>query len=206
VHDENDDRPRFVVGLGNPGTKYARTRHNVGFRVLEALRRRWGLDTPRKTFGGLLWDARAVTSDAPARTMLLEPHTYMNRSGLAVRDMMAFYKAELDEVLIVLDDMNLPLGRLRARPGGSAGGQKGLADILVKLASRQVPRLRIGIGSPPPSMDGVDFVLTTFRKDEEQCIAVAVATASDAVEDWLSHGLSFVMEKYNRKPDSDEYP
>ena len=202
MHDEGDDRPRFVVGLGNPGPKYARTRHNVGFRVLEALRRRWSLETPRKAFGGLVWDARPAMGGAPRRVLLLEPHTYMNRSGLAVREMMAFYKAELDEVLVVLDDMNLPPGRLRARSGGSAGGQKGLADILEKLASRQVPRLRIGIGPPPPFMDGVDFVLTTFRTDEEQRIAVAVEAAADAVENWLSHGLAFVMETFNRKPDS----
>ncbi|MGB2822611.1 MAG: aminoacyl-tRNA hydrolase, partial [Phycisphaerae bacterium] len=137
------------------------------------------------------------------RVLLLEPHTYMNRCGLAVRELAEFHKAGLDEILVVLDDMDLPPGRLRARAGGSAGGQKGLADILARLGSDEVPRLRIGIGRPPPYMDGVDFVLTKFDEDEEEIIEITVRTAADAVEDWVFCGLSFVMEKYNRKPDGD---
>jgi len=204
VREEQDDRRRFVVGLGNPGRKYARTRHNVGFRVLDVLRCRWGAEAPRKAFGGEVCDARpARPGDGERRVLLLEPHTYMNRSGLAVREMAEFYKARLEEILVVLDDMNLPPGRLRARPGGSAGGQKGLADVLVRLGGEEVPRLRIGIGRPPPTMDGVDFVLTKFDEDEEEMIEIVVQTAADAVEDWVFCGLAFVMEKYNRKPDSD---
>jgi len=193
-----------VVGLGNPGRQYAPTRHNVGFRVLEVLCRRWSAEAPRKAFGGRLWEARPARPEAGTRrVVLLEPHTYMNRSGLAVRQVTDFYKAELRDVLIVLDDMNLPPGRLRVRAGGSAGGQKGLADVMEKLGSSQVPRLRIGIGRPPPSMDDVDFVLTRFRKDEEEIVAGAVQTAADAVEDWVFGGLASVMETYNRKPDND---
>jgi PTH1 family peptidyl-tRNA hydrolase len=204
VDEEQDERRRFVVGLGNPGPKYARTRHNVGFRVLEALRRRWDADPPRKAFGGEVCDARPARPGAgERRVLLLAPHTYMNRSGLAVRDMAEFHKAGLDEILVVLDDMDLPPGRVRARAGGSAGGQKGLADVLARLRSEQVPRLRIGIGRPPPSMDGTDFVLTRFHEEEEEIIEIAIQTAADAVEDWVFCGLTFVMEKYNKRPDID---
>jgi PTH1 family peptidyl-tRNA hydrolase len=125
--------------------------------------------------------------------------TYMNCSGQAVQEMAAFYKAELHEILVVLDDMALPVGQLRARAGGSAGGQKGLTDVLAKLGSQQVPRLRIGIGAPPGRMDGADFVLSRFGPAEQEIIDVAIVQAAMAVEDWIFRGLDFVMERYNRK-------
>ena len=191
-----------MVGLGNPGRRYARTRHNVGFRVLATLGRRWGADAGRSAFGGRVYDARPSRQDAGARrVMLFEPHTYMNRSGRAVQELAAFYKAAAGDMLVVLDDLNLPLGRLRARASGTAGGQKGLADVLQALGTQDVPRLRIGIGQPPPRMDATDFVLSVFTEDEEEVIGVAVAQAADAVEDWLFSGLTLVMEKYNRKAD-----
>jgi PTH1 family peptidyl-tRNA hydrolase len=203
VPDVPDETRRFVVGLGNPGRSYERTRHNVGFRVLAVLRRRWGVEGDRKAFGGQMSEARPTRGGAGERRVrLLEPHTYMNRSGLAVREMAAFYKADVEEILVVLDDMNLPVGRLRARSGGSAGGQKGLADVMARLGTDRVPRLRIGIGQPPAFMDGVDYVLSRFTPDEEEIVAEAVETAADAVEDWVFCGLSFVMDKYNRKAES----
>ena len=203
MQDSAEQPRRFVVGLGNPGRKYARTRHNVGFDVLATLRRRWAADAPRKAFGGEICEARPSRPDfGSRRVMLLAPQTYMNRSGQAVQEMTAFYKAELDEVLVVLDDLALPVGRLRARPEGSAGGQKGLADVLNRLGSQQVPRLRIGIGQPPGVMEATDYVLSKFREDEREIVDVAIETAADAVEDWLFHGLTFVMERYNRKPES----
>jgi PTH1 family peptidyl-tRNA hydrolase len=202
VQQAQDERRRFVVGLGNPGRKYAETRHNLGFRVLETLRRRWGVDAARAAFGGQVYDARPRKgTHGSRRVMLIEPQTYMNRSGRTVREATAYYKAAVDEVLVVLDDMALPVGRLRARTGGSPGGHKGLADILACLGTDEVARLRIGIGPPPGRMDGVDFVLAPFRSDEREIIEVAIETAADAVEDWVFRGMDPVMEKYNRKPE-----
>jgi len=207
VQDRREDRWRFVVGLGNPGRQYARTRHNVGFRVLEALRRRWGADDGRSAFGGKVYDARPSRPDAgPRRVLLLEPHTYMNCSGRSVREAATFYKAAPDDLLIVLDDMNLPLGRLRARAGGSAGGQKGLADILQALGTQDVPRLRIGIGPPPGRMDGVEYVLSSFGEDEREEVDAAIEAAAEAAEDWVFRGLPSVMGRYNRKPDDGPAP
>jgi len=191
-----------VAGLGNPGREYERTRHNMGFRVLEALREKWHADDGRGGFGGRVYDARPVRpGDGMRRVLLFEPHTYMNRSGQAVREMATFYKAAPGDLLIVVDDMNLPLGRLRARAGGSAGGQKGLADILRALGTPDVPRLRIGIGRPPAQWDAVDYVLSRFGADEQPVIDAAIDRAAEAVEDWVFHGLPFVMGRYNRKPD-----
>lgn len=200
MDDQQADRRRFVVGLGNPGREYARTRHNMGFRVVEALQRRWQAYEPHRDFGGLVCEARPCRPQGGTRrVVLLEPMTYMNCSGQAVQEMAAFYKAELHEILVVLDDMALPVGQLRARAGGSAGGQKGLTDVLAKLGSQQVPRLRIGIGAPPGRMDGADFVLSRFADAEQEIIEVAIVQAAEAVEDWVFRGLDFVMERYNRK-------
>jgi PTH1 family peptidyl-tRNA hydrolase len=191
---------RFVVGLGNPTPQYKGTRHNVGFMVLALLRQRWCLDRPRRKFQGHLSEARPTRSARTARVMLMAPQTFMNRSGQAVRDMLAFYKAGPEDCLVVLDDMALPTGRLRARADGSAGGHNGLTDVQQALGTQQVARLRIGIGSPPPPMDSVDYVLGRFRPDEMELVEPAIRQAADAVEDWIFHGTRYVMDRYNQKP------
>ena len=145
-----DNQRKFVVGLGNPGRKYQHTRHNVGFMVLAGLFGRWQPSPPRKAFSGELCEAVA----AGQRVMLLAPQTYMNLSGQAVLEMTAFYKAGASDLLVVMDDMALPVGQLRFRSGGSSGGHKGLADIIRRLGTDQVPRLRIGIGACPPGVEG----------------------------------------------------
>ncbi len=191
-----------MVGLGNPGRQYAQTRHNVGFGVVELLRRRWCAGPGRSGFGGQVCQARPTGPGGAERVVVLfEPHTYMNCSGQAVRELATFYKAEADELLVVLDDMNLPVGRVRLRTDGSAGGQKGLADIVRKMGTQAVPRLRVGIGSPPGRMDGADFVLSKFASDELEIIDVAIQVAADAACDWVFRGISYAMERYNRKPE-----
>lgn len=191
-----------MVGLGNPGRQYAQTRHNVGFRVVELLRQRWAAGPGRSGFGGMVCQAVVPGPGGDARMVVLfEPHTYMNCSGQAVRELVAFYKAEADELLVVLDDMNLPIGRVRLRADGSAGGQKGLADIVGQLGTQAVPRLRIGIGGPPGQMAGADFVLSKFASDELEMIDVAIQVAADAACDWVFRGISYAMERYNRKPE-----
>jgi len=202
AHD-TPDRAKFVVGLGNPGTKYAGTRHNVGFRVLEIVRDRWRPGAGREAFDGRLYDARPSRGGESRRVMLLAPQTYMNASGRAVRRLADFYKAEPADVLIVMDDLALPLAALRLRPSGSAGGHNGLADILRAMGTDQVPRLRIGIGAKPPGWDQADYVLSRFRPDEREEIDVAIRLAADAVEDWVFDGMDAAMEKHNRRRTDD---
>ncbi len=194
---------KFVVGLGNPGSRYEKTRHNVGFRVVDDLVDRWQLGKGKGAFGGEFFEARRTVGDELQKVKLLKPHTYMNRSGKAVRQMADFFKAQGSEILIVLDDIDLPPDRLRVRASGSAGGHKGLADILEVLGTQDVPRLRIGVGAPPSYMDAADFVLQKIEDKAAEEIEISVKTAADAVEDWIvKNELLFVMEKYNRKADS----
>lgn len=201
-----EQRTKLVVGLGNPGRDYARTRHNVGFRVLDSLRRRWQLEEGRRAFSGRLNDGRPRRGAAEARVLLLEPHTYMNCAGRSVRETATFYRLAIEDVLAVLDDMALPLGRLRMRADGSAGGHNGLADVLTAMGGLNLPRLRIGIGAPPGGMEGRDFVLSEFRDDERETIERAIESAADAVEDWVFHGTPYVMDRYNRKAEGEEPP
>ena len=189
----------FVVGLGNPGSRYAGTRHNVGFRVAELLQQRWALGAPKSAFNGAVCRGRIARGDTEARVVVLEPMTYMNRSGTAVREMLSFYKADVEDVLIVYDEMALELGRLRARPDGSAGGHNGVEDVLRALGTQKISRVRIGIGAAPGRMDQADYVLSRFRPDELEEMDVAIQFAADAVEDWVFHGMNYVMERYNRK-------
>ena len=197
---EPAETTRFVVGLGNPGRQYERTRHNVGFMVVQELVRRWNVPPHKEAFGSHLYDVRVSKGQQTRRVMLLEPQTYMNCSGRAVRQMVDFYKLPCRDMLVVLDDMALPLGQLRARAEGSAGGHNGLADILLAMGTNAVPRLRLGIGNPPGRMEWKDYVLTAFGRDEMAVIEPAIVTAASAVEDWVFFGLDMMMEKYNRKP------
>lgn len=201
MHDVEAGKIKIVVGLGNPGRQYERTRHNIGFMVLDALVQRWVLGAGRKAFGGLTYDT-AVPNPAglelPAqRVTLLKPHTYMNCSGQAVKAVATFYKTDCSDVLIVMDDLALPPGRIRIRPDGSAGGHKGLKDVQAVLGTDQIPRLRIGIGPTPENMDAADFVLKRFAKDEVESINRAIDLAVTAVEDWLFRPIAEVMDKYN---------
>lgn len=195
----------FVVGLGNPGPEYRDTRHNVGFRVVEELVRRWDGGSGKTVFSGWLFDARVRRGQRERRVMLLEPLTYMNRSGQAVAELAGFYKALPADVLVVLDDLALPPGQLRLRADGSSGGHKGLDSVLESLGTQAVPRLRIGIGSPPPQMDSADYVLQAFAKGEREAVQQAVHEAGDTVEDWLFDGIDAAMERHNRRP-ADQAP
>mgnify|MGYP002725680661 CR=1 FL=1 len=194
----------MVVGLGNPGRKYARTRHNIGFEVVEQAAKRWSATGPKNAFGGLTYDARPVLPDGrTARVVLLQPHTFMNCSGRAVKDIANFYKTQPDNILIVLDDLALPPGKLRIRTGGSAGGHNGLSDIIRLFGSNALPRLRIGIGAAPEFMDTADYVLQRFDDNEVDTIRQAVQRGAQAVEDWVFNGPLHAMEIYNQTPGPD---
>jgi peptidyl-tRNA hydrolase, PTH1 family len=190
------DRTKMVVGLGNPGRQYAGTRHNVGFEVLEVLRRRQGLGEGRKAFRGVMTEWRPAEG---GRVLLLQPHTFMNLSGQSAGECATFYKVSPLDVMVVLDDLALPLGVLRARAQGTAGGHKGLTDVLKALGTDAVPRLRVGIGAPRGPAGAVDFVLGTFAPGERRTMEEAIDLAAQAVEDWVRHGIDLVMNRYNQK-------
>jgi peptidyl-tRNA hydrolase, PTH1 family len=184
---------KIVVGLGNPGQKYAGTRHNVGFEVLAELARRWQGGRSKTRF-----DAELIEIVCRREKMLLvAPQTFMNLSGRSVQQIVKFYQTALENVLVVCDDLNLPSGQLRLRASGSAGGQKGLADILKSLGSDAIPRLRFGIGRPPGQMDPADYVLSQFRRDEQESIDVSLQQAADAAEVWANEGMTTAMNRFN---------
>jgi PTH1 family peptidyl-tRNA hydrolase len=185
---------KLVVGLGNPGRKYQNTRHNVGYEVLVRVAGRHGAGPVTSRFEGELVDF--VGSDGE-KVLLLSPLTYMNRSGQSVRAAVDFYKLPLSDLLVVCDDFSLPLARLRFRARGSAGGQKGLADIIRRVGSDQFARLRVGIGLPPPEWDPADYVLGRFSLQEREVIDEAQQRAACGVDDWLQHGTEYCMNKYN---------
>ena len=189
---------KLIAGLGNPGKRYAESRHNVGFRVIEELARRWGVDEARydRHFEALVGQAQR----AGEPVLLMQPQTYMNESGRSVAAAWRFYKLALSELLLVLDDLDLPVGRLRLRPGGSSGGHKGLTDVIRCLGSEDFARLRIGIGKVHPSAT-VEYVLSRFEPDEQPAIAAAITKAADAVEVWLRQGIDAAMNEFNRKGD-----
>lgn len=184
---------KLIVGLGNPGRQYRETRHNVGFEVVSELAGRFGNGSPRMRFEGEVVEG-AISGQ---RIMLLCPHTYMNRSGCSVQQARDFYKLNQQDLLIVCDDFNLPLGRLRLRAKGSAGGQKGLEDIVRRLGTDEVARLRIGIGPPAQGWDPKDFVLGKFSREERSEIDRCLTKAVDAAVTWVSDGIASAMNRYN---------
>jgi PTH1 family peptidyl-tRNA hydrolase len=188
---------KVICGLGNPGERYRLTRHNVGFRVVDLLADRWGLTGQGKVRDGAA-QLEVRLGDRAERVLLLKPLRYMNRSGAVLRA--ALRQTEVDpaeDLLVVTDDVDLPLGRLRLRREGSAGGHNGLRDIIAALGTSEVARLRVGIGRPGTSRATVDHVLSTFRTDEQELATEAIATAADAVERWLVAGIDIAMNEFN---------
>jgi PTH1 family peptidyl-tRNA hydrolase len=184
---------KLLVGLGNPGGSYAGTRHNVGFDVLEILARRAGAPPRRARFQG----ETAQAAIRGSSVVLLWPLTWMNLSGSSVLAARDFYKIDDADILVICDDFNLDLGTLRLRPGGSAGGQNGLADILSRLGVSTVPRLRVGIGPVPSGWKSADFVLGRFPKADRARVDGILERAADAAEDWVGAGIQAAMNRYN---------
>ena len=184
---------KLIVGLGNIGRLYEKTRHNIGFEVLEALAVRNPGGSVKEKFDGRVFDGTI----AGERSLLLWPYTLMNRSGRSVSAAVAFYQLPHTDLLVVCDDFNLPLGKLRFRSQGSAGGQKGLDDIINRLGSDDFSRLRIGIGPVPNSWEAADFVLSRFGAAERPVVDDAIVLAAEAVECWVTEGIEAGMNRFN---------
>jgi peptidyl-tRNA hydrolase, PTH1 family len=188
---------KVVTGLGNPGERYRLTRHNVGFRVVDLLADRWGLTGKGRVRDGAA-QLEVHLQDPEERVLLIKPMRFMNLSGGAVKAAMRQTDATFeDDLLVVADDVDLPLGRIRLRREGSAGGHNGLRDIIAAFGGNQFQRLRVGIGRSGSTRETVDHVLSTFRSDERELAEEAIATAADAVEVWLREGIDAAMNAYN---------
>ena len=185
---------KLIVGLGNPGSEYRDTRHNVGFMVADALVDRWRVsDQWREKFDALL----IKTMVGEESVILAKPLTFMNLSGQAVQALAGFYKIELPDIFVVTDDVALPLGRLRARREGGAGGHNGLKSIIQSLGTQAFSRMRVGVGRGDDRRDLADHVLGRFGADERETVSAAGLRAADATEMFLSEGIERVMNAFN---------
>lgn len=186
---------RVVVGLGNPGEPYAGTRHNVGFRVVEELARRL-----RVRFGGEECNSLVAVAEGE-RLLLVEPQTFMNRSGYALRCLAERRELEASSFLVVYDEIHLPLGRLRLRGKGGPGGHRGMESVIESLRTEAIPRLRCGVaggdGSPPDGEELVDYVLAPFEVEEKEAVDGMILKAADACEAWWADGVAAAMNRFN---------
>jgi PTH1 family peptidyl-tRNA hydrolase len=183
----------LIVGLGNPGRDYENTRHNIGFRAVDAIAKTYGLTFAKKQSKALIGDG--VIADR--KVLVAKPQTYMNLSGEAVRGLVDFYKIPLRKVLVISDDMDIPAGTLRIREKGGAGGQKGLKSIAEHLGTQEFARMRIGIGRPPGRMDPAAYVLQDFDKSESILIIETLDRVVKSIDTWLRYGLPHMMNRHN---------
>lgn len=186
----------MIVGLGNPGKEYASHRHNAGFRVVDALARSHGLFFRRRR------GVKATVAEGSIqgrRAILAKPQTFMNASGQAVGSLSRTFRVKPQQILVVYDDLDLPLGRLRLRAEGSSGGHKGMKSIIDSLGTQDFPRLRVGIGRPPGAMDPMDYVLQPFDRGERLLVAQTLNEAVATIECWLAEGIVAAMDQFNRE-------
>jgi PTH1 family peptidyl-tRNA hydrolase len=187
---------KLIVGLGNPGPRYAHTRHNVGFSVIAELGRRYGLSAGSR--GNAIIGEGTIGSQ---RVVLAQPTTMMNDSGRAVAPLRKKHGVwELEDLLVVYDELDLPLGTVRIRARGSAGGHNGMKSIIQAVGGQDFPRVRVGIGRPPGGSDPIEHVLARFKPDEKPVIEQAIATAADAIESWIALGTDETMNRFNGGP------
>lgn len=186
----------LVVGLGNPGEKYLKTRHNVGFRVVDVLANKLSVLVKENKFKGLY----ALANLNEHKIILNKPQTYMNLSGEAVAPLLRWYKIPPERMIVIYDDLDLPLGKIRIRGKGGAGGHKGILSIINNLGTQDFPRIKIGVGRPENvNYDTADWVLGQFSKQEEEIMTKSFDLAVESIEDFVNNGLEGVMNKYNCK-------
>lgn len=187
--------PRWIVAfLGNPESKYERTRHNAGFMAASVLESKRGIKTNKLKFHAFT----NIAEFGGDRVLFMRPQTYMNLSGDAVAPAAAFYKIPAERVIVVFDDMSLPIGKLRVKRNGSAGGHNGIKSIIAKLGTDKFPRVKIGIGAPPhPDYDVIDWVIGKLNDSDFKIINEAAAVSLDAVEEIIKNGVDSAMNKFN---------
>jgi len=183
----------LVVGLGNPGREYKFTRHNIGFMVIDKLAADLGIRMTKVQSKSII----GITPFEDKKIILVKPQTYMNLSGQAVTSLLRFYRIPIEQMLVVYDDIDLPVGTIRIRPGGGSAGQRGLASIIEKLGTQAFARMRIGVGRPPGRMEAADYVLIPFPKDEQPLMEKVIAEASEAARVFVRDGLDKAMNVYN---------
>jgi PTH1 family peptidyl-tRNA hydrolase len=183
----------LIVGLGNPGREYKHHRHNVGFQIVDHLARWHGLAFSRRQARSLI----ASGGIAGRPVILAKPQTYMNRSGEAVNSLRKFYQIEWERIMIVFDDLDLPVGTLRLRPDGGSSGQNGMKSIIQHLGGEDFSRLRVGIGRPPGRMEPAAYVLQNFNREQLETMALTYERAADALELWLREGIELAMSRFN---------
>jgi peptidyl-tRNA hydrolase, PTH1 family len=185
---------KLVVGLGNPGKQYERTRHNLGFMIIEQLARQNQVAIKKKLCEALVGE----WSNNEENILLVKPQSYMNHSGESVKALLGHFGLAPEDLIVIHDDLDLPFGRIRIRPTGGAGGHRGVLSIMESLAAGQFYRVRVGIGRPPDGVDAVDFVLENFTLQEVDPLDELISRASEAVVSLLREGERRAMEQYNR--------
>lgn len=183
---------KLIIGLGNPGKEYENTRHNTGFMVLDRLSEKLNIEMTQNKFKGLYGKSKYKGEDV----ILLKPQTYMNLSGESVRQVMDFFKINQEDILVIYDDLDMPVGKLRLRQSGSAGGHNGIKNIIAHLNSQDFKRIRVGIDRHK-YMKVVDYVLSRFTKEENEAISQGIENAANAIIDYLDHDFDYVMNRYN---------
>ena len=186
---------KLIVGLGNPGSEYQSTRHNMGFAAIDYISEKQGIPVKKSKHQALIGEGTL----GGERVVLVKPMTYMNLSGDAVSALARWYKVEPADILVIYDDMDLPVGQMRLRPSGSAGGHNGMKSIILRLSSDQFPRLRIGIGRRENN-DTIDYVLGKLNREEQEIQFKLLGDVCDAVVMFVKNGLEPAMNRYNRKP------
>ena len=194
------DTSYLLIGLGNPGREYKDSRHNIGFMLIDRL-------AVRLNARGMKLQSKAIVmstlyANAERKIILAKPQTYMNLSGQSVQGLLHFYKLPNENLLVAHDDLDIPFGTIRIRPGGGPGGQRGMASTIEQLGTKEFPRLRLGIGRPPGRMDPKDYVLQDFSKDDQKFLPEVLDRAADAALEFVMKGLNAAMNKYNGEIES----
>ncbi len=186
-------QPFIIFGLGNPGREYERTRHNIGFIAVDKISISWRIELSRVKYKSLTGEGNLDGK----KVILAKPLTYMNRSGIAVRSFINFYKITPDRILVIHDDMDLPFGSLRIRSNGGSAGQRGMQSIISAIGTQEFARLRVGIGRPPGRMDPVDYVLKKFSKQDQEDLEFVLNAIESAAETLIKEGIDRAMTLYN---------